>query len=170
MAALLEIYLVRHAVAAERGPKYPDDRLRPLTPEGVRRFRESVKGLDKFGVELDIVLTSPLLRARDTATLLASALKPKPSIEQIEALAPGGRHAAVIEAIKTNAKRRRRIALVGHEPDLGEFAARLLGARGGVEFKKGAICLIDVDSATPGGPGTLRWFLPPRALRALSGK
>ena len=169
MAAILEIYLVRHAVAAERGPKYPDDRSRPLTPEGVKRFRESVKGLSKFGVEIDIVLTSPLVRARDTATLLVSALKPKPSIEQVEALAPGGRHVAIVEAIKA-AKRQRRIALVGHEPDLGEFAARLLGSRGGVEFKKGAICLIDVDSATPGGPGTLRWFLPPRALRALSEK
>lgn len=168
MAAVLEIYLVRHAVAAERGPKYPDDRLRPLTPEGVKRFRDSVKGLGKLDVALDIVLTSPLERARDTATLLAAALKPKPQIEEVEALAPGGRHVAIIEAIKTHGKRHRRIAIVGHEPDLGEFAARLLGARGGVEFKKGAICLIDVDSATPGGPGTLRWFLPPRTLRALA--
>ena len=100
MAAILEIYLVRHAIAAEHGPKYPDDRLRPLTPEGVQRFRESVKGLGEFGVELDIVLTSPLERARDTATLLAAALKPKPSIEEIEALAPGGRHVAIVEAIK----------------------------------------------------------------------
>ncbi len=170
MAAILEIYLVRHAVAAERGPKYPDDRLRPLTPEGVKRFRQSVKGLSKFGVEIDQVLTSPLVRARDTATLLASALKPKPPIEEIEALAPGGRHVAIVEAIKASAKRHRRLALVGHQPDLGEFTARLLGSRGGVEFRKGAICLIDVDSATPGGPGTLRWFLPPRALRAISDK
>lgn len=170
MAKILEIYLVRHAVAAERGPKYPDDRLRPLTPEGVKRFRDSVKGLNKFGVEIDQVLTSPLLRARDTATLLASALKPKPPIEEVEALAPGGRHVAIVDAIKASAKRHRRLALVGHQPDLGEFTARLLGARGSVEFRKGAICLIDVDSATPGGPGTLRWFLPPRALRAISDK
>lgn len=170
MAAILEIYLVRHAIAAERGPKYPDDRLRPLTPEGVKRFRDSVKGLRKFGVEIDQVLTSPLVRARDTATLLASAFKPKPPIEEIEALAPGGRHVAIVDAIKASAKRHRRLALVGHQPDLGEFTARLLGSRGGVEFRKGAICLIDVDSATPGGPGTLRWFLPPRALRAISDK
>jgi phosphohistidine phosphatase len=168
MAAILEIYLVRHAIAAERGPKYPDDRLRPLTPAGTKRFAESVPGLVEMGVVVDVVLTSPLVRARETAMVLAAGLKPKPPIVEIEALAPGGRPQAVIEAIKAHAKRARRMALVGHEPDLGELAARLLGARGGVEFKKGAVCLIDVDGATPGGPGTLRWMLTPKALRALA--
>ncbi len=168
MAATIEIYLVRHGLAAERGPKYPDDRLRPLTPTGVKRFAESVPGLLELGVVIDFVLTSPLERARDTATLLAAGLKPKPAIVEVEALAPGGRHQAVIEAIKTHAKRHRRLALVGHEPDLGELAARLLGARGMIQFKKGAVCAIDLDGATPGGPGTLRWLLTPRALRALA--
>lgn len=168
MAATIELYLVRHGVAAERGPKYPDDRLRPLTPAGVKRFAASVPGLVAMGVGVDFVLTSPLVRARDTALLLAAGMKPKPALADVEALAPGGRHQAIIEAIKTHAKRHRRLALVGHEPDLGELAARLLGARGTVQFKKGAICAIDVDGATPGGPGTLRWMLTPRALRALA--
>ena len=168
MAATIEIYLVRHGLAAERGPKYPDDRLRPLTPAGVKKFAESVPGLAELGVAVDFVLTSPLVRARETATLLAAGLKPKPAIVEVEALAPGGRHQAVIEAIKTHAKRYRRLALVGHEPDLGELAARLLGARGMIQFKKGGVCAIDVDGATPGGPGTLRWLLTPRALRALA--
>ena len=168
MAATIELYLVRHGMAAERGPKYPDDRLRPLTPAGVKRFAAAVPGLLELDVVIDFVLTSPLVRARDTATLLAAGLKPKPAMTEIEALAPGGRHQAVIEAIKTHSKRHRRLALVGHEPDLGELAARLLGARGIVQFKKGAICAIDVDGATPGGPGTLRWLLTPRALRALA--
>jgi len=168
MAATIELYLVRHGMAAERGPKYPDDRLRPLTPAGVKRFAAAVPGLLELDVVIDFVLTSPLVRARDTATLLAAGLKPKPAMMEIEALAPGGRHQAVMEAIKTHAKRHRRLALVGHEPDLGELAARLLGARGIVQFKKGAICAIDVDGATPGGPGTLRWLLTPRALRALA--
>lgn len=168
MAATIELYLVRHAIAAERGPKYPDDRLRPLTPAGARRFAKTVPGLGELDIVIDFVLTSPLVRARETAQLLAAALKPKPAITEIDALAPGGRHQAVIEAIKTHSKRHRRLALVGHEPDLGELAARLIGARGNIEFKKGAICLIDVDGATPGGPGTLRWMLPPKALRALA--
>lgn len=168
MAALIEVVLIRHAIAAQRGPKYPDDRLRPLTPEGAQRFREAVTGLAELGVVVDLVLTSPLVRARETAMLLASGLKPQPGIEEIEALAPGGRPAAVAEALKSHAKRHRRLALVGHEPDLGELAARLLGARGHVVFKKGAACLIELDGATPGGPGTLRWLLTPRALRALA--
>ena len=168
MAATIELYLVRHAIAAERGPKYPDDKLRPLTPAGSKKFSESVPGLMELGVVIDFVLTSPLVRARDTATLLASGLKPKPAIAEIEALAPGGRHQAIVEAIKTHAKRHRRLAFVGHEPDLGELAAKLLGARGNIEFKKGGVALIDVNGATPGGPGTLRWMLTPKALRALA--
>lgn len=168
MAAILELYLVRHAIAAERGPKYPDDRLRPLTPEGVRRFKEAVRGLVAIGVEVDLVLTSPLTRAEDTAALLSAGLKGRPPVETLEALAPGGRFAAVVEAVGRQARRRRRIALVGHEPDLGELAARWLGARGQIEFRKGAVCALDVDGATPAGPATLRWHLPPRVLRRLA--
>lgn len=168
MATTIELYLVRHGVAAERGPKYPDDRLRPLTPEGGKRFASSVPGLLELDVVIDFVLTSPLVRARDTATLLAAGLKPKPAIAEVAALSPGGRHQAILEAIKTYTKRSHRLALVGHEPDLGELAARLLGARGIIQFKKGAVCAIDLDGATPGGPGTLRWHLTPRALRALA--
>jgi phosphohistidine phosphatase len=168
MAATIELYLVRHAIAAERGPKYPDDRLRPLTPDGSKKFKESVPGLVAMGVVIDFVLTSPLVRARETAMLLAAGLKPKAAVAEIEALSPGARPNAIVEAIKTHSKRNRRLALVGHEPDLGELAARLLGARGNVEFKKGAVCLIEVDGATPGGPGTLRWMLTPKAMRALA--
>jgi phosphohistidine phosphatase len=168
MAATIELYLVRHAVAAERGPKYPDDRLRPLTPAGTKKFAASIPGLMELDVVIDFVLTSPLVRARDTAILLAAGLKPKPAVSEVEALAPGGRSQAITEAIKTQSKKYRRLALVGHEPDLGELAARLLGARGSIEFKKGGICLIETDGATPAGPGTLRWMLTPKALRALA--
>jgi phosphohistidine phosphatase len=168
MAAILELYLIRHAIAAERGPKYPDDRKRPLTAEGIKRFKDAVSGLVAIGTELDVILTSPLTRAEETAALLASGLKKRVPVETIEALAPGGKFPALVEAVTKQAKRHRRIALVGHEPDLGEMAARWLGARGTVEFRKGAVCALDVDSATPRGPGTLRWLLPPRVLRHLA--
>jgi len=69
MAATIELYLVRHAIAAERGPKYPDDRLRPLTPAGAKKFAESIPGLSEMDVVIDFVLTSPLVRARETAQI-----------------------------------------------------------------------------------------------------
>lgn len=167
----LELYLVRHAVAAERGPDYPDDRLRPLTDEGVTKFARAVAGLREIGVTLDVVLSSPLQRARETADLLVAGLRPKPKLVVVEALAPDHTLAEVMAAVAKVASTGRgasRLALVGHEPDLGEMAAKLLGARGTVEFRKGAVCRIDVDRAMPSGPGTLRWFLPPRVLRGLA--
>ncbi|MCI0346105.1 MAG: histidine phosphatase family protein, partial [Chloroflexi bacterium] len=119
MAATIEVYLVRHAIAAERGPSYPDDRLRPLTPAGIARFRESVAGLRELAVTIDVVLTSPLVRARETAELLAAGLPGKPAIDTLDALAPGGRAVTIVEAIGKHARRRqRRLALVGHQPDL----------------------------------------------------
>ncbi len=168
MAALVEIYLVRHAIAAERGPKYPDDRLRPLTAQGIKRFKESVRGMKEVGVQLDVILSSPLKRAEDTATLLAAGFEKKVPVQVLDALAPGGTPAAILEAIGRTAKKHRRMALVGHEPGMGELAMRLLAARGFVEFRKGAVCAIDLDGATLAGPGTLRWFIPPRVLRRLA--
>jgi phosphohistidine phosphatase len=119
-------------------PKYPDDRLRPLTPAGSKKFAESVPGLAEMDVVIDFVLTSPLVRARETAQLLAAGLKPKPAIAEDRSArarrpAPGDRRGDqdAREAASP-------LALVGHEPDLGELAAQLLGARGMIEFKKGA--------------------------------
>jgi phosphohistidine phosphatase len=167
MAATFELYLVRHAIAAERGPNYPDDRERPLTSEGIARFKKVVEGLKDFEVKLDVVLTSPLTRASHTAELLVAGIGGKPRLDVLEALAPGGRMSLVLDAIAKSSKRASHVAVVGHEPDLGELAARLLRARGTIEFKKGAVCCIEMDGAMPTGPGTLRWLLPPRALRKI---
>jgi phosphohistidine phosphatase len=167
MAATFELYIVRHAIAAERGPNYPDDRKRPLTTEGIARFKKVIEGLKDFDVKLQLVLTSPLVRASHTAELLVAGIGSKPRLDKLEALAPGGRMSQVLEAIAKSSKRYRHIALVGHQPDLGDLASRLLRARGTIEFKKGAVCCLELDGAMPNGPGTLRWLLPPRALRKI---
>jgi phosphohistidine phosphatase len=167
MAATIELYLIRHAIAAERGPNYPDDRERPLTSEGIARFKQAVDGMKQLDCVVELVLTSPLVRAAHTAELLVSGLAKKPRIEQLDALAPGGRLSGVLDVIGTFTKRYRRIALVGHQPDLGELAAKLLQARGEIEFKKGAVCCIELDGALPNGPGVLRWLMPPKALRKM---
>ena len=95
-----------------------------------------------------------------------AASTPRPSLVNIDSLAPGGSYAALIADLEKHA-RKPRIALVGHEPGIGELAARLIGSRHPIEFKKGAICRIDVEDLPPSGPGDLRWLLPPKILRSL---
>jgi phosphohistidine phosphatase len=167
MATPITLYVVRHAVAAERSDEYPDDTKRPLTPEGIARFREAVEGLAALGVRLDQVLTSPLVRARQTADILAEILPGRPPIVELKALAPGNTAAAVVAALGEYS-RRSSLALVGHEPGVGELAARLVGARAPFVFKKGAVCRIDAGALPLAGPGELRWFATPRMLRKLA--
>ena len=161
-----ELYLIRHGVAAERGEAWPDDTKRPLTDEGVRRLRKIADGLAGIGVSFDVMLTSPLVRAKQTAEIIASGLNPHPPIVTTDALAPGGSYAAVLDDLAKQA-RRRRIALVGHEPGLGALAARLIASRHALEFMKGAVARIDVAALPPTGAGSLHWFLTPRLLRRL---
>jgi phosphohistidine phosphatase len=160
------LYLVRHAIAAERGEDWPDDDKRPLTERGISRFKEAVTGLEALEVELDEVFTSPLVRAKQTADLLAAGVKGKPSIKILDALSPGHSPASVLAQLAKVAKSRR-IALVGHEPGLGELAAHLIGAGRALPFKKGGICRIDVESLTSRRAGALSWFVTPKVLRKL---
>lgn len=164
---LLQIYLVRHAAAEPRGPAWPDDTLRPLTPRGARRFAEAAEGLAAMDGLPELILTSPLVRTRATATVLAEASEPAVKVVDLAPLAPGGRAAAVLAALRSRG-RPTRVALVGHEPDLGKLAAYLIGASRPIPFKKGAMCRVDVPLTGRGGEGTLIWFLPPRALRRLA--
>jgi phosphohistidine phosphatase len=164
MATPTELYLVRHAIAAEPGSEWPDDTKRPLTERGNSRFKEAVKGLRHLGVQLDEIFTSPLVRARQTAELLAAGLEGKPSIKLLDVLAPGHTSASVMTQLARVAKRRR-VALVGHEPDLGELAAHLIGAGRALAFKKGGVCRIDLGSLTSKRAASLVWFLPPNVLR-----
>ena len=75
-----ELYLVRHGLAEERGDAWPDDTKRPLTDEGISRMRKGARGLARLGLSVEVVLTSPLVRARQTAEILAAALDPRPSL------------------------------------------------------------------------------------------
>ena len=165
--ATLELYLIRHGVAAERGADYPDDSKRPLTSDGIARLRKEAKALAALGVDFDHIVTSPLVRTRQTADVFAQAMPSHPAVSNSDALAPAGTPTAVFQELSKH-MRKARIALVGHEPNIGELAARLIGARTPVEFKKGAICRIDFDVFPPKGQGQLRWFMPPKMLRKLA--
>jgi phosphohistidine phosphatase len=166
MAEAIELYLIRHGLAAARGEEWPDDNKRPLTHKGIVRLRREARALEALGVAFDQIVTSPLVRARQTAEILAEGVGSKPPIAAADALAPGGTTAQAIEELGKYA-RRKRIAIVGHEPNLGELAAKLIGARAALEFKKGAVCRIDVETLPPARPGHLMWFATPKMLRLL---
>ena len=166
MAGPYELYLIRHGLAEARGERWPDDTKRPLSEEGLSRLRKQARGLARLGVAFDVVLTSPLVRTRQTAEIVAAALEPRPPIANIDSLAPDGSYQAVVAELEKHA-RRMRIALVGHEPGIGELAAWLIGARHPIEFKKGGACRIDVKALPPAGLGVLRWFLTPKVMRTL---
>jgi len=167
MAGPYELYLIRHGVAEARGEAWPDDSKRPLTDEGIARLRKSARGLARFGVVIDVIVTSPFVRTRQTAEVFVGAFDPRPPIVAAESLTPGGSYQALLADLEKQA-RRKRIALIGHEPSIGEIAARLAGSRHAFAFKKGGICRIDVETLPPAGPGSLRWFATPRMLRALA--
>jgi phosphohistidine phosphatase len=160
----VQIYLVRHGIAAERGPAWPDDTKRPLTSRGIDRLRRQVAGLATLDVTIDLVLTSPLVRARQTAETLAAGLPSRPPINVLPSLAPGSAYATFLDEL-SRAARGTGVACVGHEPEIGAFAGRLIGARRPLEFRKGAVCRIDVEAVPVSAPGRLRWFLTPRILR-----
>ena len=161
-----ELYLVRHAIAAERGDEWPDDTKRPLTKRGISRFRKCASGLRELEAAVDEIFTSPLVRAKQTADLLAAGMDGKPPVKILDALAPGHTAQDVMTQLAKAAKRRR-IALVGHEPELGELAAHLIGASRAMPFKKGGVCRVDVESLTSKRAGTLIWFVGPKVLREL---
>jgi phosphohistidine phosphatase len=160
---MIQLYLIRHGVAEERGEAWPDDNKRPLAPRGMSKLRKAGRGLARFEVVFDVIVSSPAVRARQTAEIIAAELDPHPHIVAVESLAPGGSPVAVLADLEKHAKRER-IAIVGHEPCIGELAARLIGSRHPIPFKKGAICRIDVENLPPSGPGELRWFLTPKML------
>ena len=169
MAGPYQLFLIRHGIAEERGDAWPDDAKRPLTEEGMERLQKSARGLARLDVWIDVVLTSPLVRARQTADIVASAFDPRASIITVESLAPEGSYASLVADLEKHG-RKTRIALVGHEPSIGELAARLIGSRHSFEFKKGAVCRIDVDEIPPVGPGDLRWMLTPNVMGSIKRK
>jgi phosphohistidine phosphatase len=161
-----ELYLVRHAVAAERGDSWPDDDQRPLTTRGVHRFKDSLPALKSLDASIDEIFSSPLIRAKQTADLLAAAVGS--GVKTLDALAPGHSPSVVMGQLAKAAKRNR-IALVGHEPGLGELAAHLIGASHPLTFKKGGVCRIDLGTLSPKQTGSLVWLATPKMLRGLAG-
>jgi phosphohistidine phosphatase len=164
-----ELYVMRHGLAVTRGSvRFSDDAQRPLVPEGKEKMREIAGGLKRMGFEVDWIVTSPLVRAADTAGIIAESLASSVPVDVCDAMRPGGSPEDLL-AFLAKRPNFRRVLVVGHEPDLSELAARLIGAGGhaNLAFKKGGCCMISFDEFPPKSPGQLVWWLTPRLLRKL---
>lgn len=163
------LYLVRHAIAEVTAPS-GNDADRRLTPAGRRRMEQAAKGLAQLGVRPAAILTSPLVRAEETAHILAGALTPNLELEVYARLGFGHEAKEVVAGLHRH-RAAGSLVLVGHQPDLGHLASYLLTGAADVvplPFKKGAVAAIDVPGLPPDGPGVLRWFLTPKQLRAIA--
>lgn len=155
------LYVVRHATA-EDAVTGSDDHSRRLTRKGRRRFARLVRRLAAAGMEIDLVATSPLVRARETADILAAELG-TPVVEVVDALAPGSDWQALVEwTVQRDAAR---VAWVGHAPCVGRLVALSIGdGSAAVRMQKGAIAAIALDDG-PGQAGELEWLVSPDVLR-----
>jgi phosphohistidine phosphatase len=164
------LYLVRHAIAVKRGdPAYLNDDERPLTPIGIKKMRTITRALSKLGVAPVEIWTSPLVRARETAEILTEELPHTPAIRTVKELAPGGSYDQLFEKLGKNLHLDE-IALVGHEPDMGELATRcMVGTMAGsVRFKKGGVACIEMDDVKPPVRGELLWLLTPKQMTKIA--
>ena len=160
----MNLFLLRHGIAAKRGtPGYERDADRPLTPKGARRLERIAEAMDAMGLTYDLILSSPYVRARQTAEILTSKLGLKEKLEFAKALTPDGDAKALIAALKKLEPQPEGVLLVGHEPFLSELISLLTSGDShvGMDFKKGGLCKLEVEMLRHGRCATLAWLLTP---------
>lgn len=159
------LYIVRHGIAEDHGTRSSDEE-RALTEEGREKMKEAARGFRRLDLQIARIFASPLVRARQTAEILADELGLK--VDLMKELAPGHAPASVCDVLKPHRGKLPSAAVVGHEPNCSELVSHLLDTRGAVtvDFKKGAMCLIETESLEMGS-GCLIWHLPPKILRLM---
>jgi phosphohistidine phosphatase len=159
----LELCFFRHGIAVDKDdPSVTSDAERPLTDEGTRKTREAAEGLKRLDAGFDKILTSPWLRAKQTAAILADVLA-LPAPEELAELAGDRTPAELIAALAHH--HGRCTLLVGHEPLLSATAVQILGGDWLLDMKKSGACLLEIDALPPRKSATLLWHLTPRQLR-----
>jgi phosphohistidine phosphatase len=166
----MNLFVVRHAIAHEPDPsRWPSDRDRPLTDEGIRRFERCARGLARLASDVDVVLASPFVRTRETARILHEQAGWPAAVPTVE-LESGANPDRMLRALLRHASAAR-LAVVGHEPDLGDLCAHLLAAdasRPDLAFEKGAAACLELMGRPKSGGASLLWFLPPHVLERLA--
>jgi len=161
---VMQLYLVGHGIAAEAGEGISDE-WRPLTDKGRRRFQKTARAFGKLGRKLDLILTSPHVRAVQTAEILAGQTE-HGEVAILPELDPKFDVAAVRSAIATRAGEAEAVAVVGHQPQLSSVLAALSGVpQEDIDLEEGTIVRVDVSTLANGAPAEPRWWLKPKGSR-----
>jgi len=168
----MNIFILRHGIAVEPGtPGFENDADRPLIPKGERRLRSAASAMKKLELSFDLILSSPFVRARQTAEIVAGELKLKKRIEFFDGLLPGGNPRALIHALNELKPAPENVLLVGHEPYLSWLISLLVSGgadAAAIEMKKGGLCKLEVGELRLGQCARLAWLLTPSQMELMA--
>ena len=166
----MNLFVMRHGIAVDLGaPGIAHDADRTLTPEGRSKLGQIVKAMHGMELAFDAILSSPYVRARQTAELVACSFKKTAKVELCEALVPDGTSVQMVEVLRRLKPIPGNLLLVGHEPNLSSVVSLLVGSKGGscVVFKKGGLCKLCVHSLRPQPEASIEWLLTPKQMIAM---
>jgi len=151
------------------GPNVKDDSERSLTPKGKRQLQQTAAAMRKMGLRFDLILSSPYLRAKQTAEIIAKSLKLKKRLKFSDALAPDGSPENLIRQLIESKPAPGKVLLVGHEPYSSRLISLLTTGREDlmIDFKKGGLCKLEIGKLSHGRCGTLVWLLTPKQMRLM---
>ena len=162
----MNLYILRHGIAVEHGATgYENDDERPLTSKGERKMRMIAEAMKALEISFDSILSSPLVRARQTAEIVADALKSRKRLALTDALAPQASAKPLIEYLNKQGAADD-VLLVGHEPFLSRLISLLISgdSEASVLLKKGGFCKLSTEHLKHGKCATLEWLLTPKQM------
>lgn len=167
----MNLFILRHGLAAELGEHgITRDSDRPLTAEGKAKLSKIAAAMQALELSFDLILSSPYVRARETADIVADILHCRKKLEFTDALVPPGNARKLVDLIDHSDKSCKNVLLVGHEPFLSELISLLVSGGPGVsiQMKKGGLAKVSTDSLHPGHCATLEWLLTPRQMQLMA--
>ncbi len=167
----MNIFLLRHGIAAEPGaPGIKTDAERPLVPKGEQRLCAAAAAMEKLELSFDAIISSPYLRAKQTAEIVARHFKLEKKLTISNDLIPGGNPQALIRQLNGLKPAPENILLVGHEPNLSRLIALLAtgGTNAAIEMKKGGLCKLETEDLEYGHCATLKWLLTPGQMELMA--
>jgi len=167
----MNLYLLRHGIAVEPGTAgCTVDSERPLTSKGKSRLRTAARAMDRLDLSFDLILSSPFVRARETAEIIARHFKRRKKMAYSDELTPSGDPRLLIQQLNQFRPEPDNVLLVGHEPYLGKLIALLTAGNTSldIDFKKGGLARLEVEFLLYGRCAKLVWLLTPRHLEMLA--